>query len=120
MFRTELLELSENKKTTETLKFYEQNLFTWCRNNNCTITKEDDAYKILNSSGQKEEIKNGSFDLKSFLAHISKPENSEETETALLPYIAWLKTCIKNDKNISFKEYSKLALNFILRYNYKI
>lgn len=117
MFRTELQKVSETKRTSETLKKYEENLFLWCRKNSCEIKKTDDIFEISNFSRKKIEIKNEPFDTKKFLAKIEKFENSPEVETALLPYIAWLKNSGKNLKNIPFSEYSKLALKFILRYN---
>ncbi len=117
MFRTELINVSENKKTTETLKFYEENLFSWCKKNNCKIEKTENSYKILNSCKEKIEIKNEPFDLKNFFFQIQNPKNSTQVETALLPYISWLKNSRKNPQNAPFNEYTKLALNFILRYN---
>lgn len=117
MFRTELQKVSATKKTSGTLKKYEENLFLWCRKNSCKIKKTDSIYEILNFSKEKKEIKNEPFDMKNFFSKIEKLENSAQVETALLPYIAWLKNSKKNLKNIPFSEYSKLALSFILRYN---
>ena len=60
------------------------------------------------------------FDTKLFFGQLENSENSVQVETALLPYISWLKSGRKNDQNIPFNEYAKLALNFILRYNSKV
>lgn len=118
MFRTELINVSKNKKTTEVLKLYEENLFSWCRNNNCKIEKYEDSYKIENFSKEKREVKNVPFDTRLFFEQLKNAENSVQVETALLPYISWLKNSKKNAQNIPFNEYTKLALNFILRYNF--
>ena len=60
------------------------------------------------------------FDTKFFFRQLKNMENSTQVETALLPYISWLKNNTKNAQNIPFNEYTKLALNFILRYNLEI
>ena len=120
MFRTGLINVSKNKKTTETLKFYEENLFIWCKKNACTIEKDDNSYKIKNFCKEKKELKNMPFDTKNFFRKLKNMENSAKVETALLPYISWLKNNTKNAQNIPFNEYTKLALNFILRYNLEI
>lgn len=120
MFRTELINVSKNKKTTGTLKFYEENLFLWCKKNACRIEKYDNSYKIRNFSKEKKEVKNMPFDTKFFFRQLKNMENSTQVETALLPYISWLKNNTKNAQNIPFNEYTKLALNFILRYNLEI
>ena len=117
MFRTELINISENKKTTETLRFYKENLFSWCKNNWLKIEKNENSYKISNSCKEKIEIKNEPFNLKNFFSQIQNPKNSEQLETSLLPYISWLKNSGKNSQNNSFNDYTKLALKFILRYN---
>ena len=117
MFRTELINISENKKTTETLRFYKENLFSWCKKNCCKIEKNENPYKISNSCKEKIEIKNEPFNLKNFFSQIQNPKNSEQLETSLLPYISWLKNSGKNSQNNSFNDYTKLALKFILRYN---
>ena len=120
MFRTELIDISKNKKTTEVLRHYEENLFSWCKYNSCKIEKSGNIYKIINFSKERREVKNMPFDTKLFFGQLENSENSVQVETALLPYISWLKSGRKNDQNIPFNEYAKLALNFILRYNSKV
>lgn len=116
MFRTELINI-QNKKTTEILKFYEENLYTWCKKNNCKISYENESYEIKNNEKTLKTIQNNTFDFKKFYKFINNLNDSEKKmlETAILPYIAWEKN--QNKKRNSFTECSNIALKDILRYN---
>lgn len=117
MYRTELIS-EKNKKTTETLLQYENNFLNWCAQNGMDVLSKDNVYHLTNKFS-KSDIEIKPFDLKGFMKYIKNNEKSEKMQIALLPMIAFLKNKDSSDtKGKSFDEYSKLALNFISRYNF--
>ncbi len=122
MFRTPLIKISEKKYTTEVLNFYEKNLYEWCKKNQCKISKENDIFCLEKDNLLAEKTKKISlqkFDIQNLKKNLLKKENEKQIINAMLPYISYLKNeDSKNGKNKTFSEYSKLALNFILRYNF--
>lgn len=122
MFRTQLIKISKKKYTTEILKFYEKNLYEWCKRNQCKIIKENDIFFLEKNNLIEEKTKKISlqkFDIQNLKKNLLKKENETQIINAMLPYISYLKNeDSKNGKNKTFSEYSKLALNFILRYNF--
>lgn len=120
LYRTELKKISESKTTTEILEKYEKELYRWCENKACSVRKENDVFFIESPVSKKIITKTENFDYDSFIKELRKIEKTEEIKAALLPYISWNKNK-DSEKGIlkSFDEYSKLALNFILRYTFK-
>ena len=120
MFRTELIELDQNKRTTQVLEAYKTSMEQYLKNNNITFTKEGDIYKLQNlNSDEIIKKQKGSdaaaFSLKGFFDKLAASP-LEDAETFLLPYVAWLRN---NDKYkyIDYKDLLKLALDSIVRYN---
>lgn len=118
MYRTSLIQISENTFTTEVLKAYKLSLEKYLEVKGINYSKENDIYKInAGTCNQNINIINSPASdivnnfMKKFIS--SAPE---EVETILLPYIAWLR---QNDKykNLSYKELLKLAFDSIVSYN---
>ena len=117
MFRTELIALSENIKTTQILQAYKYSFEKYLQANNIEFKKEKNIYKLTNqnSGASYFKIEKKTFSLKAFFEKL-KACPDEEAEMILLPYIAWLRN---NElyKNLSYKELVKLALESIVSYN---
>lgn len=119
MFRSPLKKLSETKKTTDILEFYEKNLYSWSEKNNCGIKKENDYYILQKKQEGAKKICLKKFNIQNFSEIIKEKSKEQNFFVVLLPLIAYFKNQdLKNGKTRSFYEYSKLALNFILRYNF--
>lgn len=116
MFRTELLQIDENKKTTSVLEAYKTSLEKYLLQKNIAFTNENNIYKLKCPPLQKElKTENNEFSLKPFMNKI-KASDIYEAEILLLPYIAWLRN---NDKykNFEYNDLLKLALDTIVSYN---
>ena len=121
MFRTELISKGNNVYSTQILDYYRKTLEQW---------QNEHSYErkgqILTSKVTLQNAKTPAFefDFDGFVSNwihmgnlIDDDEESEDSikiKTALLPYIAWLKKNSK--KQLSLKEYFKLAFNSSLRY----
>lgn len=120
VYRTELIKKENDKFTTETLENYEKALYQWCHSKKCIIEKQNDCFSIKATEQKKNFSLSGNFCYKSFIKKLSEMSTDENMIPYLLPYISWLKNKdSENGISRSFEEYSKLALNFILRYTYK-
>ena len=118
MFRTELLSLNKNTKTTAVLEAYRTSLENYLNKNNITFSKENDVYTLHCPSeiNFKQNLNSAAkFSLKTFMNKIQKSDINE-AETLLLPYVAWLRNN-KEFKDLDFKSLLKLALDTIVSYN---
>lgn len=118
MFRTELLELTRNKKTTQILQAYKGSLENYLTEKNISFTKNADIYKLHCPSHPKLSATSPSAPkalLKPFFDRLQNAK-PEEAETILLPYVAWLRNN-ERYKNFTYKELLKLALDTIVSYN---
>ena len=118
MYRSSLIKVSENKKTTELLQFYENQLFQWAAKNNCSIKKENDCFRISSSGDKKLPENLKSFDFTTFINRIKNEPDERIRNMLTLPYAAWLQKHNNYPGQNITDDYSKLALNFILRYNF--
>lgn len=121
MFRTELISKGNNVYSTQILDYYRQTLEQWQKE----FSYERNG-QILTSKNslQTNMIAEFEFDYDEFIADWMRMgkmldgddenEDSIKIRTALLPYIAWLKK--NTQKQLSLKEYFKLAFNSSLRY----
>ena len=119
MYRTELISLCENIKTTEILRAYKKSLEEYLTSKNVSFNKADDIYELKPldiKASSFETIKSAAdFTLKPFSKKLSELK-PEETEILLLPYIAWLRNN-PSYKNYTYNELVKLAFNTIVSYN---
>ena len=119
LYRTNIEKLSDSSFTTQILDAYRLSLEDFLKSNNILFKKNKDVYELecQNSSRIKtvQKCTGVVFSLKPFLQKIAV-SNPEESETFLLPYIAWLRTQ-KKYKGCSYEELLKLAFNSIVRYN---
>ena len=117
MYRTELLGISENIYTTPVLEAYRTSLEKYLEEKNIRFIKKDDIYE-LKSDGtglSLAQFSDKAFSLEPFFKKINEA-SLEETETLLLPYIAWLRHN-EQFKGLEYKELLKLALDSIVSYN---
>ncbi len=117
MFRTELKEIGNKKKTTQILEAYKFSLEKYLSEKKITFTKTDEIYK-LHCPDNKVHLsfsKSNTFRLDTFISKLKKM-NINEIELLLLPYVAWLRNN-KTYKNFEYKELLKLALDSIVSYN---
>ncbi|MCR5187384.1 MAG: DUF115 domain-containing protein [Treponema sp.] len=119
LFRTELKQVSKTKFTTQILEAYKYSLIDFLNNHKLTYNYKNDIYYIENNSKSTNNfvIKTLNYDI-SFLDFINflKDFKKEEVETALLPYISWLRKKSKYE-NLDYGEFLKLAHSFIVSYN---
>ena len=118
MFRTELHPLGEDIKTTDILQAYKESLEKYLYSRGITFTLENQIYRLHCPADIKRTPFPGpveNFSLENFISKVKKA-SSEEIETLLLPYIAWLRNN-KSYKKLSYKELLKLALDTIVSYN---
>ena len=121
MFRTELISKGNDTYSTQILDYYRETLEQWQKE----FSYERNG-QILTSKNslQTNMIAEFEFDYDEFIADWMRMgkmldgddenEDSIKIRTALLPYIAWLKK--NTQKQLSLKEYFKLAFNSSLRY----
>lgn len=117
MFRTELKETENKRKTTQILEAYKFSLEKYLTDKGIAFTKTDDIYKLHCPSNKALfSASNGkAFSLESFISKI-KSMKIDEVELLLLPYVAWLRNN-KGYKNFEYKKLLKLALDSIVSYN---
>ena len=116
MFRTELQHCENNKKTTEILSAYKSSFIDYLKLNEITFEYKDDEYHLLQNKEIKDQFFiNENFKIHDFLNYCANCK-AEEIETALLPYIAYLRKQDEN-KNTQYSEFLKLAQTYIVRYN---
>ena len=118
MFRTELLEITRNKKTTQILQAYKGSLENYLTQKNISFTKKNEVYELHCPSHPKLSATTPSAPkafLKPFCDRLQNAK-PEEAETILLPYVAWLRNN-ERYKNFTYKELLKLALDTIVSYN---
>ena len=119
LFRTELKEIKNKKYTTQILEAYKFSLIDFLNKKNISYKYENDIYYLKKEIIEKETIKinpiNQNIQYIDFLTFL-KSLKIEEIETALLPYISWLRNKQKN-KNLNYQEFLQLAHSFIVSYN---
>lgn len=118
MFRTELLPLQQDKKTTAILKAYRTSFENYLSSKKISFEKSDDIYKLHCSAGlcnSGETGRSSAFSLTTFMKKLSASDINE-AETLLLPYVAWLRNS-KDYKDLPYKDLLKLALDSIVSYN---
>lgn len=121
MFRTELISKGNNVYSTQILDYYRKTLEQWQNEHSYERKGQILTSKITLQNAKTPAFE---FDFDGFVSNwihmgnlIDDDEESEDSikiKTALLPYIAWLKKNSK--KQLSLKEYFKLAFNSSLRY----
>ena len=119
LFRTELKEIENKKYTTQILEAYKFSLIDFLNKKNISYKYKNDIYYLKKDEIEKETIKinpiNQNIQYIDFLTFL-KSLKIEEIETALLPYISWLRNKQKN-KNLNYQEFLQLAHSFIVSYN---
>ena len=124
MYRTELF--YKNKvPTTKVLQSYKNSLIDWLNCKNLSFYEKNNTWYIKNNLSEKlicpsfdfnKFILNLKNDTEKFLSEINTDSFKQSNLTiALFPFIAYLKNNSSN-KNISFEELVKLALQNIVRY----
>lgn len=118
MYRTSLIQISNNCFTTSVLEAYKMSLEKYLNMKGIKFFKKNDIYEISADSNSLNQIKIISSTPDLFNNFIKKfiSSNPEETETLLLPYLAWLRHNEKFKKS-SYKELLKLAFDSIVSYN---
>ena len=119
MYRTPLINISNNTFTTEVLDAYKMSLEKYLEIKGISFVKEKNMYKItVPSNSFKKSAKTSKNTSDIFSNFINKFISStpKEAETILLPYIAWLHQNLKY-KNASYNELLKLAFDSIVSYN---
>lgn len=112
MFRTELITIDNNKSTTEILNAYKYSFEEYLKNNRISIKSNNDFYELISDNITNYTFnKIPDFTYKECFDYII---NSIDLETALLPYIAWLKNKLKIS---DYKELQNLAKSHIVSYN---
>ena len=120
MFRTELKKIN-NDMTTQILEAYKTSLEKYLIDRDISFKKQNGVYSLTcnDFSKNKKSFYNNEningFSLSEFYKKLNS-STPEETETLLLPYIAWLRNN-KKYKNYSYSELLKLAFNTIVSYN---
>ena len=118
MYRTSLIQVSDNTFTTEILEAYKLSLEKYLEIKGINYSKENDIYKINAGTCNQNlnKINSPASDIFNIFMKKFISSTPEEVETILLPYIAWLR---QNDKykNLSYKELLKLAFDSIVSYN---
>ena len=123
MFRTELKTVSDSIKTTQILEAYKLSLETYMTQRNISYKKENEVYSLKVPSELHNSLTSKgiftkpaeSFSLEPFLKKL-KDAGIDESETLLLPYVAWLRN---NEafRNLPYNDLVKLALENIVSYN---
>ena len=118
MYRTSLIQISNNCFTTSVLEAYKMSLEKYLNMKGIKFFKKNDIYEISADSNSLNQIKILSSTQDLFNNFIKKfiSSNPEETETLSLPYLAWLRHNEKFKKS-SYKELLKLAFDSIVSYN---
>ena len=118
MYRTSLIQISDNSFTTDILEAYKLSLEKYLEMKGISLKKENDIYEITISSPIQNPVKTKASASDIFETFMKKFISStpEDTETILLPYIAWLRQNEKY-KNSPYKELLKLAFDSIVSYN---
>lgn len=117
LYRTDLISISDNKYTTQILDAYKKSLIDYFNTQKLKYNYINDIYYIENIKNEHSSLnyRNFDFNFSGFLSFLKNLNNSE-IETALLPYVSWLRNN-PNNKNLDYEEFLKLAHSFIVSYN---
>lgn len=114
-YRTELLTISSNVKTTEVLNSYKKSFETYLSEYHFNFYKDNNRY-IITTQNKPSDISfnyNVNFNTKSFFSYIKK-EYANNNILFLLPFISFLRN---KNKKLNFDELLKLAYSYFVSYN---